>query len=252
MAALYSIEEIAAMVTADDFVIESIQVSGFTQGDTQLRPSNAVQRATRRWGDIYNAQVVSLPLPPEAPLEVPSVIMSSEDGSLKMEIARSRINLFWQSQGNQPPSVREITRQFVQRLVFLFRSDGVPIGRLGLVIVRAATVEAPAIALARHYFRDEWLKAPLNRPENLEIHAHKTYEMRPGFRVNSWVRVRTGKRVVTGAGVIAVEQDLNTLEEERATRGFDASSVRRFFSAAASESDSILRLYFPSRPPGKG
>jgi hypothetical protein len=121
-----------------------------------------------------------------------------------------------------------------------------------LVVQRFLPEEDPGRALARHFCREELLsqdpKGPLNRPENFELHAHKTYEM-AGFRINSWVRCKTGTLAIGDSGqrILFVEQDLNTLADAIAQKEYDLPAVAHFFETAATEVDAILRRYFPSR-----
>ncbi len=108
--------------------------------------------------------------------------------------------------------------------------------------------ETPGLFLARHFCQNRWDKAPLNRPENFELHAHKRFTLANGFTVNSWARSKTGR--VSGDGdeklVVLFEQDLNTIGEEAPERDFSEAEVKKFFGASATELDSILRLYYPS------
>jgi hypothetical protein len=107
--------------------------------------------------------------------------------------------------------------------------------------------EKPGLFLARHFCKDRWDKAPLNRPENFELHAHKKFTLASGFEVNSWARSKTGK--LSGDGdeklIVLFEQDLNTLAEEASTRNFCEAEIKKFFGAVATELDSILGLYYP-------
>ena len=103
--------------------------------------------------------------------------------------------------------------------------------------------------LARHFCKDRWDKAPLNRPENFELHAHKKFALGTDFEVNSWARSKTGKLAGDGDDklIILFEQDINTLAEGTAERDFSKAEIKKFFGAVASELDSILELYYPER-----
>ncbi len=121
------------------------------------------------------------------------------------------------------------------------------IARLAALATRFSVHEKPGLCLARHFCKDRWDKAPLNRPENFELHAHKRFTLASNFRVNSWARSKTGK--LSGDGdeklIVLFEQDLNTLAEEAPTKDFSEAEVKKFFGAAANELDSILGLYYP-------
>jgi hypothetical protein len=118
---------------------------------------------------------------------------------------------------------------------------------MAAVVTRYMPHSKPGLFLARHFCQERWADAPLNRPENFELHAHKTFVLGNRFRVNSWVRNKTGVAGSPGGQnpVIVVEQDLNTLLDEVGTNSFSAGDVARFFAAAQSEFELILSLYYP-------
>jgi hypothetical protein len=103
--------------------------------------------------------------------------------------------------------------------------------------------------LARHFCRDRWLTAPLNRPESFELHAHKRYTppTLPHFVINSWIRAKTGHlgQEPERIPIVLVEQDLNTIPEEASSRDFSASDITDFLRTVPPELESILLLYFP-------
>jgi hypothetical protein len=123
---------------------------------------------------------------------------------------------------------------------------------LALVLNRFQRHDTPGRAIAAHFCRPELLsnepnrKGPLNRPENFELHAHKSYTLE-GFSVNSWVRCKTGRieRAGEGQPIVLVEQDINTLAERLGEERFTPESIERFHRAAAAELGQILTLYFP-------
>ena len=117
------------------------------------------------------------------------------------------------------------------------------IGRLSAGATRFVQQENPGSYLASHFCREEWLRAPFNRPDGFEIHAHKRF-MLADFEVNSWVRNKTGhlREGQRRAPIVLVEQDLNTLAEEQ--HDFDDGRIRQFYEAAATELDAIVQLYY--------
>jgi len=118
------------------------------------------------------------------------------------------------------------------------------VGRMAAVVARIADHDSPGLFLARYFCQPRWETAPLNRPDGFELHAHKRFEMQQ-FPVNSWVRNKVGQIVQSRARVVVVEQDINTLQEETASRDYRRDDIAEFFASAAAELDTILRLYYP-------
>lgn len=233
------------MVSSADFVTDSIQVSGYAASE-ELVPARILRFAISNWDDEYDAAPVSVPLPPAAPSEVPAVILTSSNGSRRLEVARARANVLrLRTEAETALNIEQVLPELGRQLARLFEHDGTPLGRLAAVVHRTAQVQDPALTIARQYFRDRWLAAPLNRPEDLELHAFKVFDLREGLPVNSWVRIRTARRVEGDVPVILFEQDINTLRADILNQNFESEEVDRFYEAVARELSIILDLYFP-------
>lgn len=89
------------------------------------------------------------------------------------------------------------------------------------------------------------MEAPLNRPENFELHAHKRFVMSDEFQVNSWARSKTALLAEGEAPIVTFEQDINTLPEAATSAKFDDDQLARFFQAVAPEFETIIKFYFP-------
>ncbi len=232
------------MVQSTELTLESVQVTGFVAGD-DLRPKLALANALQNLSDVYDGETVSLPLPPEAPPDFPAVLLSNSLRTQQVQIARSRITLVHRPHADEATDLRGILGTLAGRLGALLDGTEARLGRLGMVVVRQASVERPGDILSRQYCRDEWLRTAMNRPEGFELHAHKTFDLMPGVSVNSWIRVRTGKSRGDAYDSIVTEQDINTLVEELQTRQFSGEQTSQIAEAAANQFDVILQLYFP-------
>ena len=236
-----------AMVSATDFHTQRVMASGFVTSD-EFHPSQALRVVVQTWPDVYDGETISLPLPPDVPAEVPSVLLSSRDGAHRMEVSRARVNVIWHRRSETVANLESIFDEFANRLATVFEQSGAGLGRLAGVVLREASIPEPGVALSRQFCRDEYLSGPLNRPEGFELHAHKTFVLVPDVTVNSWIRIRTAKggSPPSQYGHVTVEHDINTLAEELETRRFGRDNIVEVLSAVSREVDVILAMYFPS------
>lgn len=234
---------------AGAFRLASCQATLFTP-DEQLSASKILAGLVPSWLTRFDADPVVLPPAEGLPREVPRIILNSSSGNLRCEIASARINLFWRrTQNSSDAHTPTVSQFFTDATVLLHEyADFLKsrVGRLAAVLNRYVSHPTPGLFLARHFCQERWLTAPLNRPENFELHAHKSFRM-DQFQVNSWVRSKTGRISVAGEPepIILVEQDLNTPQEEESSRSFNSAEISGFFSVASSQFDTILRLYYP-------
>lgn len=232
------------MVRWSDFSLQNVQVSGFAQEDG-LRPASVLQQALREWGDVFDAVPLSLPLPMDLPGNIPSVILSSVDQVYRMEIARGRLNLFWQAQASPSTTFGEGLDLLSGWLDNVFTQAQVPVGRLAAVITWRAFLDHPAVTVARQFVRDEWLGRAVHEPDNFELHVHKRFHLFEDLEVNSWIRIKTVPLREQQGPMLQVEQDINSLAEEADTRRFSSDDLRAFFREMSRAIPEILTLYFP-------
>ena len=191
-----------------------------------------------------------LPIPANAPGDLPRIILESSDKVWRCEISDTRVNFFWRRVSNE---IAELAADDFYRLAAtLFgeyvESSQARVGRLAAVITRYFPIDSPGAFLARHFCRSDWLSEALADPGNFELHAHKVFTLASRFRVNSWVRNKTGQLRMGGGqstGIIVVEQDLNSLAEQIEESSFSSEDLTDFFVAVPSQFDDILQRYYP-------
>jgi len=230
-----------------DFDTASIQATLFTPG-LSFVPSKILASSLDKWGDTFDGTPISLPSPPEMPTEIPRVILESDDKRYKIEFSPARVNLFWlrmedTDKINVPDFLHFSTVVLCDYIVIV---NGT-VGRIAAIVTRFLKEANPGKVLSEHFCREKWLARPFDRPQSFEIHAHKRYVLADKYRINSWVRCKTGLlgKKPNQEPIILVEQDLNTLPEETETREFSDVEIKDFFRRAGREFDSILSLYFP-------
>jgi len=237
------------MVKAWEFETASVQAVLFTS-HAVLSQQKVLADLLTHTGDRYNGAPTSLPLPDDAPLNVPRVLLRSADGTWGLNVAPTRIDSLWSPQSPNGMATEDALETIVTQSAdvlaeYAGRNDIRP-SRLALVLARGLAVVNPAQVLIDRFCNEESKDAPFNNSQSFEIHNHKRYEHSGiGKVINSWVRCRTG--LVLGNPGIVVEQDLNTLEEEMSDNEFNPDDIRRFFRFVRPEANGIMRLYFPEK-----
>jgi len=204
-------------------------------------------------GEVLDGDPISLPVPAEAPPEIPRVMLTSKDRALRFDISLTRADFRWQ----RTEGALDLTR-FLGNAQRAFQAlnrsaESLP-GRLALVAHRFKPEPDAGRVLAAHFCRPELLentprhKGPLNRPEAFELHAFKQFRLNH-FAVNSWFRAKTGTvDTKNPRSVVMIEQDLNTPQEQLEQTRFSGDDIREFHRLSTAELDTIMRLYFPPSP----
>ncbi|MCH8251700.1 MAG: hypothetical protein IID36_04535 [Planctomycetes bacterium] len=236
-------------LTADNFQLASCQATIFTP-DGDLAVSKVMKDLYPSLTTLFDGALTTLgTIPQGAPPEIPRIIIESKSHEWRCEFSSARVNVHWRRAKSTGACVA-IGDFFEKAVGILLQYAALlspRIARLAALTTRFSVREEPGLFLARHFCKDRWDKAPLNRPENFELHAHKRYTLADDFTVNSWAKSKTGKLSEAGDEklIVLFEQDLNTLKEDATEKDFGEADVKKFFGAAANELDSILELYYP-------
>ncbi len=237
------------MITYSDFkTIGSIQATVFTPS-LSFNVNKILKKLLEIDSEIFDGSPTVLPLPQDAPGELPRIILQSKNDSYKFEIAPKRMNFFRiQINDDDIISPHEFIDKATTFILQLLNEIATQSGRIAAVIKRFCNKENPPVAIAGHFCKDQFLKEPFDNPGEFQLHAHKRYPCFDFSDVNSWVRIKSGIRHrPTGPAqqIVIAEQDINTVTDKLEDNSFTNEEITIFFSNVMSEFDKILKLYFP-------
>lgn len=231
------------MISAKEFRILSLQMGIFTPA-LRFSSSEILGKLMGKFPDTFDGDPVAIPLPPDAPKEIPRLILPSSDGKTKLEISESKANFFrYRTEDDGVIDVNSWLKRGSDVFEEYIKCTFAKVGRLALVAIRFLENPNPGSTLAQHFCKEKWIREPFNRPESFEVHSHKKYEF-SHFKVNSWVRCKSGILKKDNAPIILVEQDINTVSEEIDKKGFDNKQIRSFADLATKEQESVLNKYW--------
>ena len=225
----------------------SVQVTLFISGFS-FSTSQVLKTLIDLGAEIFDGDPTVLPLPPDAPREIPRILFQNQKKSMKIEVSPMRVNFFRNKVADDDFIVaNDFILMAAGFLKGFINKIGAKCGRMAAVINRVAFKDKPGTEIASHFCKQKFIAAPLDRPTDFELHARKTYEF-SSVPVNSWVRIKTSQ-VQLGSGilrsVVFAEQDINTLAELMDSKAFNEQEQSQFFESVYEEFDSILKLYFP-------
>jgi hypothetical protein len=237
------------MPRANDFILNSVVVSIFTPDVESFSAPSILANVLGRYQARYNGGVQALPLPEDAPPEIPHVVLASKDEEWQFQASPARVNSVWNRRNNRPEALGNMVASCVEVSTHYVESANVRVGRLALVLTRVFDTDNPPQELIDRFCNPDLREAPFNRSQTFEIHNHKRYTLieESDLTINSWVRCKTAFNKLTNRRCILVEQDINTLSEELGGRRFNAVEIQGFFQRDVVEVNNILSLYFPNK-----
>lgn len=235
-----------------DFRISKFLASIFTP-DFNLSNSLAIANlVVELAGEYIGGEPMILPIPQDAPAEIPRINFISPDKSWKVNISLDRVNMFYDAPigSQEEPISAEIFASIISEFFSKYHERlNLRVQRLGFVshrlIIDENTLE---FLLDRFCNKDQTGQGkPFDNPKRFEIHSLKKYPW-GDFNINSWVRMKF-LPIIIGEGEIRsgfkVENDLNTFDaSEDPDVNFSENETKQFFHRIPGHVDEILKLYF--------
>lgn len=226
----------------------SIQLSVFTP--PKILPSSKIlKNLLSILPDEFDGEPTILPLPEDAPAEIPRITFQDKNKTKFFEIAPKRANIkYIRASKEENFNETNIVSNSSELLVSYLNKQFAECNRIALILNRFAYKNNPESELASHFCKDNFLNEPFDSPSEFQIHALKKYKLNNLFDVNSWVRIKSGSVTFdpNQYRVVFYEQDLNTLQELIEEKTYDNQEIEKFFNAAITDSNSTVSKYFPN------
>lgn len=192
---------------------------------------------------VFDGEPIILPLPDDAPSEIPRIILTSKDNEHKCHISKERVEFIYSNEANPDREVSELREQFLVTLGDIAKvvksSWKVEVYRLGFVINSVGNYEAPVEIIKTKFIRE----GVLNHPRRLEVFVldRMTWDnlkINRAYRVYTLIK-REGKEE---RKLLSVNFDINTIPEEKYS--FDTESIVAFYDKAILNIGESLRSLF--------
>lgn len=209
-----------------DFLVRSFQAALF--GRVDVRDPLEVGRQVRSAAsDLLDGEPLVLPLPSDAPSEIPRIVLKSKDERYSCNVSGDRIDLFYR---DKKPSRKwiELRDEYFQYLLpilpTLVEALRTTITRLGSVAEFEVPIgTSPSLTIRRAYLKEGIL--PGEHEIQLGVLHRQSWET---LEINRWVRLG-GKE---GESALRVVVDINTIPEKK--YDFDVASIESFYNYVSS------------------
>jgi len=235
-----------------DFTIYKFLAAVFTPGFTISSSLKVANHVVDLLGKYVGEEPTILPVPKEAPLELPRIVFSSPDKKWSLNISPHRTDLFFNI---SPTSTKdELSADKFSSIASDFfehyqKALELRVQRTALVTERSTIREdALTFILDRFCKKEQTTKGkPFFNAKRFEIHSFKKYDWE-SFNLNSWVRLKyvpIKKEDGEIVPAVLVINDLNTysLDEDPEAK-FSGGEIHSFYEKIPQQLRKILKLYF--------
>ena len=176
------------------------------------RPDTLMNSVNSAMGNLFDAMPHILPIPPEAPAEIPRVQMRSESNKYNCNIACSRIDFILNGDFRDEIIWPELTRDFIAKLkIFvesIFNQSGII--RFGLIGNFFIPDKSASTSMTKKY-----LKVDLSSAEEINLRFNKKTSSH-GLQLNNITSINTATAAFNGApeAGVFIELDINNTPTE--------------------------------------
>jgi hypothetical protein len=216
----------------EQFTPLSIQSAIFVRGLDLSDPLLVAQGIRGAAGGIFDGQPGVFPVPPNAPENVPRIMLKDREQKYQCKVSTGRIDLAFDGSKRKAGSIGVLWDEYsgiVRQLAeYLKKKNPTRVWRLGLVVRLFKVLEGSAnVHIREKYLRDDRFQDPY------EMHLSVLNKESMGrLTINRWLRLRPMRKrddPNDDRGFV-VEVDINTPAEQ--TDNFTEEEITDFFEEA--------------------
>ena len=194
-------------------------------------------------GNLYNGQPMILPIPQDAPSEIPRIILKNANKSYACNISQDRID-FTFSRKEAHATLQDVSNTFLNHLIshveVINNNLRVSIIRVGVVV----TLIFPLKESSNKFVSEKFLKEHLfENSYEVQIGILKREQL-AGFETNCWFKMNTlrNKKDQSDDRALLIAYDVNTLPEKLFDLNRDQVSI--FYNSSIKYISDSLKVYF--------
>lgn len=191
---------------------------------------------------VLDGDPAILPIPDDAPVDIPRIIVRSKSEVYVCQLATSRIDFFYNPKAQSDQSLEAAREAYLDALLKL---AGFVRGVLKVSIVRFATVANCVSKLStssNQFIRTKYLKdtSTVRDTYEIQLHALNKLDLPNGVKVNRWYRVISSRdpNNLTDDSFLTITVDINSLSE--IAYDFDERRVQETFLESVNHTGLLL------------
>ena len=216
----------------EQFIPLAIQSAMFLRGLAFSDPLALAQGLQRAVGGLFDGQPGVFPVPPNAPENVPRILLKDRLERYQCKVSSGRLDLAFDGSKKQESSVAAVWDEYsgiIRQLAEYFKKKNpIRVWRLGFIVRLFRVLRESASAHIREkYLKDDRFENPY------ELHLSVLdKECMATFNINRWLRLRPSRKKddpENDRGLM-VDVDINTPAEEN--NDFSEEEITQFYEEA--------------------
>jgi len=196
--------------------------------------------------NILEGDPTILPIPPDAPPEIPRIITKSKDERYTCNVSLNRIDLFSKPKGRDEQSLDVVSGEYLKLLLnltsLLKENFKIAIPRIGIVAnLLLELSESSNTYVLRKYIKESSL---ISETHEAQIHALNKITLSNKIKVNRRLRIITSRSAEDPSNdkYLSISIDINSVPE--VPYDFDRELIQLTFNAAVDHMKNLIKQHY--------
>ncbi len=197
-------------------------------------------------GGIFDGEPAILPIPNNAPPEIPRIVVKSKDEKYVCNTSINRIDLFFNPRKDTEEDLSNIKKDYLSLLLkiinFLNETYKFKVFRIGIV----ANMILELKESANTFITSKYLKEAslISNTFEAQLNFLNKIELLKRYKANRWLRIMTvrNKEEIENDKFLAVTIDINTLQD--VSHDFDRELVSLIFNDTIRDMQELLDSHY--------
>ncbi|MDD5427868.1 MAG: hypothetical protein PHI58_01350 [Candidatus Omnitrophica bacterium] len=226
--------------------LRSFQVGLFSNMISFDSKIDYASKITAASDGIFNGEPAILPIPNNAPPEIPRIVVKSKDGKYVCNTSINRVDLFFNPKNDAEANITNLKNDYLSLLVkvinFLNETYKFKIFRMGIVgNVIIELKESANTFIVSRYLKESNL---ISNTYEAQLHFLNKIELLKRYKANRWLRIHTVRKreELENDKFLGVTVDINTLQD--VSYDFDRELVSLIFNDAIKNMQELLDAHY--------
>lgn len=168
---------------------------------------------------VFDGDTVLLPVPPEAPSDIPVIILSSKSKLYNLEISRDRLTFTGSVDIDQNDIDFKYIFDVYKKIIRIYQKGIKPqfINRIAIIKNQIYLCDNPSKEMTNYFCSEDCKNIIFSEIEGFELSSYKKINLmvdKNQLNVNSWIRFKSGYFKDENRNAILIQQDINTIKTD--------------------------------------
>lgn len=224
----------------ENFKVQKIQLALFPKNFNLIDKVKVANDLKVKTGSLFDGESTILPLPIDAPLEIPKIILQSKDNIFTCNVAIPRID--FSQQVNEKQTFEETKKDYLAKVKqiysYFIKDQDLIIGRIGFVVDFITDLtESSNKKLQNQLLKETCYFAKSEKIKSISLVFVEEDNINGSWEVNRLIKIDSLRKISEPADdqKLALRYDINTIPEKINEYSLTVENIEKILEVASAE-----------------